>query len=90
VNLVLLFDIILAIHSLQSLMKDGILTAAKKPTWRPEAIKKILQNEKYIGDALLQKTYTVDVLTKKRVKNNGIMPQYYVENNHEAIIHLPL
>lgn len=68
------------------LMKDGILTAAKKPTWRPEAIKKILQNEKYIGDALLQKTYTVDVLTKKRVKNNGIMPQYYVENNHEPII----
>ena len=42
--------------------------------------------EKYIGDALLQKTYTVDVLTKKRVKNNGIMPQYYVENNHEPII----
>ena len=68
------------------LMADGILTAAGKPTWRPEAIKKILQNEKYIGDALLQKTYTVDVLTKKRVKNNGIMPQYYVENNHEAII----
>lgn len=68
------------------LMKDGILTAAKKPTWRPEPIKKILQNEKYIGDALLQKTYTVDVLTKKRVKNNGIMPQYYVENNHEPII----
>ena len=68
------------------LMADGILTAAGKPTWRPEAIKKILQNEKYIGAALLQKTYTVDVLTKKRVKNNGIMPQYYVENNHEAII----
>lgn len=65
---------------------NGILTAAKKPTWRPETIKKILQNEKYIGDALLQKIYTVDVLTKKRVKNNGIMPQYYVENNHEAII----
>lgn len=70
----------------EGLMADGILTAAKKPTWRPEAIKKILQNEKYIGDALLQKTYTVDVLTKKRVKNNGIMPQYYVENDHEAII----
>lgn len=39
-----------------------------------------------MGDALLQKTYTVDVLTKKRVTNNGIVPQYYVENNHEAII----
>lgn len=39
-----------------------------------------------MGDALLQKIYTVDVLTKKRVVNNGIVPQYYVENNHEAII----
>lgn len=70
----------------EGLEKDGILTAAKKPKWRPETIKKILKNEKYIGDALLQKTYTVDVLTKKRVKNNGLMPQYYVENDHEAII----
>jgi len=65
---------------------DGILTAANKPRWRPETIKKILQNEKYIGDALLQKTYTVDFLSKKRVVNNGIVPQYYVENSHEAII----
>jgi site-specific DNA recombinase len=65
---------------------DGILTAAGKARWRPETLKKILQNEKYIGDALLQKTYTVDFLTKKRVKNNGIVPQYYVENSHEAII----
>ena len=68
------------------LMDDGILTGAGKPKWRPESVKKILKNEKYIGDALLQKTYTVDVLTKKRVKNNGIVPQYYVENSHEAII----
>lgn len=43
-------------------------------------------NEKYIGDALLQKTYTVDFLTQKRVSNNGIVPQYYVENSHPAII----
>lgn len=68
------------------LMEDGILTAAGKAKWRPESVKKILRNEKYIGDALLQKTYTVDVLTKKRVKNNGIVPQYYVENSHEPII----
>lgn len=39
-----------------------------------------------MGDALLQKTYTVDFLTKKRVKNNGVVPQYYVKNSHEAII----
>lgn len=70
----------------RSLKADSILTAANKPHWRPETVKKILQNEKYIGDALLQKTYTVDFLTKKRVKNNGIVPQYYVENSHEPII----
>lgn len=45
-----------------------------------------MANEKYIGDALLQKTYTTDFLNKTRVKNNGIVPQYYVENDHEAII----
>ena len=70
----------------RALEKDGILTAAGKPRWRPESVKKILQNEKYIGDALLQKTVTVDFLTKKRVKNEGHVPQYYVENSHEAII----
>lgn len=70
----------------RSLEADGILTAADKAHWRPETVKKILRNEKYIGDALLQKTYTVDFLSKKRVKNNGIVPQYYVENSHEAII----
>lgn len=45
-----------------------------------------MRNEKYIGDALLQKTYTTDFLTKTRVKNHGVVPQYYVENSHEAII----
>ncbi len=74
----------------EGLEADGILTAAGKAKWRPETIKKILRNEKYIGDALLQKTYTVDVLTKKRVQNNGIVPQYYVENDHEPIIHRDL
>ena len=39
-----------------------------------------------MGDALLQKTYTADFLTKKLVKNNGEVPQYYVENHHEGII----
>lgn len=70
----------------RGLEADGILTAAGKPKWRPETLRKILQNEKYIGDALLQKTYTVDFLKKKRVQNNGIVPQYYVENSHPPII----
>ena len=70
----------------RGLEADGILTGAGKKKWRPETLKKILQNEKYIGDALLQKTYTVDFLNKKRVQNKGIVPQYYVENSHEPII----
>lgn len=46
----------------------------------------MLQNEKYKGDALLQKTYTVDFLTKERAVNNGEVPMYYVEKSHPAII----
>ena len=46
----------------------------------------MLRNEKYMGDALLQKTYTVDFMTKKKVINKGIVPQYYVEDDHEPII----
>lgn len=68
------------------LEKDGVLTGAGKKTWRPGTIQKMLENEKYMGDALLQKTYTTDFIEKTRVKNNGIVPQYYVENSHEAII----
>lgn len=57
-----------------------------KANWYPSAIQKMLQNEKYKGDALLQKTFTIDFLTKKRVQNDGQVNQYYVENSHEGII----
>ena len=68
------------------LESDGILTVAGKPRWHTSTINKILLNEKHICDALLQKTCTTDFLNKTRVKNTGIVPQYYVEGNHEAII----
>jgi len=68
------------------LERDGILTGAGGEKWHTSTINKILRNEKYIGDALLQKTYTTDFLNKTRVKNNGLVPQYYVEGDHEAII----
>ena len=68
------------------LERDGILTGAREKKWHTSTINKILRNEKYIGDALLQKTYTTDFLNKTRVKNNGLVPQYYVEGDHEAII----
>lgn len=63
-----------------------IKTATGQERWHTTVIDNMLCNEKYMGDALLQKTYTVDFMTKKRVVNNGIVPQYYVENDHEAII----
>lgn len=65
---------------------DGILTVTGKTVWQATVIDKMLSNEKYMGDALMQKTYTVDFLTKKKVINKSIVPQYYIEDNHEAII----
>ena len=65
----------------KGLEADGIFTGAGKTKWWTSTINKILRNEKYIGDALLQKTFTVDFLSKKRIKNNGTMPhQMGVEN----------
>ena len=54
--------------------------------WNFQGIEYILQNEKYSGDLLLQKYYTVDFLTKKVAPNHGQLPQYFVENNHPPII----
>lgn len=70
----------------KSLMADGILTARGNKKWTSKGIESILKNEKYKGDALLQKTYIVDCISKKCKKNNGELPMYYVENNHPAII----
>lgn len=68
------------------LESEGIKTVTGRTKWCPGVIDKMLSNEKYMGDVLQQKTYTIDFLTKKRVKNNGIVPQYYIEDDHEAII----
>ena len=70
----------------QLLEADGVRTATGNTVWQATVIDKMLVNEKYMGDALLQKTYTVDFLTKKKVMNKGIVPQYYVEDDHEPII----
>lgn len=61
-------------------------TVMGKLEWWPPVIDRMLSNEKYIGDALLQKTYTVDFLTRQRVKNQGELPKYFVKANHPAII----
>ncbi len=68
------------------LTSEGIPTPSGKKTWCGATVKSILQNEKYKGDALLQKRYTADFLTKKKKVNKGEIPQYYVEGSHDAII----
>jgi len=70
----------------RDLENDGVLNWHGKAKWYEGSIRKMLTNEKYKGDALLQKTYTVDFLSKKRADNNGQVPQYYVEDSHPAII----
>ena len=77
----------MTIHTIAGeLTKRGIKTPGGKDKWNQSTVRSILTNEKYKGDALLQKSYTVDFLTKKTKTNEGEVPQYYVENNHEAII----
>lgn len=70
----------------RTLTAEGIPTPGGKVKWNASVIKSILSNEKYKGDALLQKVYTTDFLTKRKKKNEGEVPQYYVRENHPAII----
>ena len=65
---------------------DDVLTARGNKKWSSESVQRILQNEKYCGDVLLQKTFIEDVLTGVSKKNTGQLPQYYIENNHEGIV----
>ena len=68
------------------LERDHIKTGGKRYKWHMSTVRGILSNEKYIGDALLQKTITTDFIEKTRIKNDGTVPQYYVKNSQEAII----
>ena len=70
----------------KELETQGIKTPGKKEKWQRSTVISILTNEKYKGDALLQKSFTVDFLTKKKKVNEGEIPQFYVEGSHPAII----
>lgn len=76
-----------------SLPKNGkffsnlvIPTAWGRGIWREQTIRKILSNEKYIGDSLCRKSYTTDTFPYVRRMNKGNVDQYYTENSHPAII----
>ena len=74
-------------NSISKYLKDkNIKSPLGKDKWGVTTIKSILTNEKYRGDALLQKSFTTDFLQKTTKKNEGEVPQYYVENSHPAII----
>lgn len=76
-----------SIHQIcKDLTADGVKTARCKDTWRDSVVQGMLQNEKYIGDALLQKTYMADLFTHEQRKNMGELPKYYVHECHPAII----
>lgn len=68
----------------KKIAENGILTPGGKTNRYPSAVKSILDNEKYKGNALLQKFYIISFLTKKAKINEGEILQYYVENNHET------
>lgn len=70
----------------QELTRRQIKTPTGKDVWNQSTVRRVLSNEKMKGDALLQKEFTVDFLTKKHRKNEGQVPQYYVTGNHEPII----
>lgn len=68
------------------LKEDGVETKCGKRKWSVSTIQSILKNEKYCGDAILQKTVTLDPISKIHKKNTGEAPMYYVKDNHVAII----
>ena len=68
------------------LEEHGIKTVTGKSEWSTSTIDRMLSNEKYIGNVLMQKTYTADFLTGRREKNKGQLDSYLVENAHEPII----
>lgn len=74
-------------QAIASIMEEtGVASPAGNDNWSQSTVRSIISNEKYKGDALLQKSFTVDFLTKKQKKNEGEFPKYYVKAGHPAII----
>ena len=68
------------------LYADDIKSHSKNGEWTESTLRGILQNERYCGDVLLQKTYVTDPISKKVKKNNGELPKILIKNNHPAIV----
>lgn len=85
-----IYEQFLAGKSMQDIANEltgqGVPTPSGKSKWQATVIRSILSNEKYKGDALRGKTYIEDCISKKVRVNTEERPQYYIENNHPAII----
>lgn len=68
------------------LYESKISSPTGKERWSRETIGKLLRNEKYLGDVLLQKTFVKDVLTGKQFKNSGELERYLIQQHHPAIV----
>jgi len=68
------------------LNEQGVPGCMGKPSWTVATIMSVLENEKHMGDAILQKTYTSDYLTKRMVDNKGHIDQYHIKDDHEALV----
>ena len=84
-----IFDLYLEGHGIQGIANilnaEGI-TTKNGCLWHPSSVARILDNEKYCGDLLLQKSYVPDHISKRRVWNTGQLPSFLIEDNHEPII----
>ena len=76
----------MGINAITRKLRDKNIPTKFGKTWHESVVRNILVNEKYTGNLLLQKSFIWDHITKKKIKNNGELPMYYVNNNHEAII----
>lgn len=68
------------------LYESKISSPTGKERWSRETISKLLRNEKYLGDVLLQKTFVKDVLTGKQFKNSGELERYLIQQHHPSIV----
>ena len=68
------------------LEQQGVRCSEDSPEWTISRIRSILQNEKYCGDVLMQKTFRQDFINRKAIKNTGQLPMYLIENHHEGIV----
>lgn len=89
----MIYSLFLEGHSFKEitniLTEHGRKNAQGQVSWNSEAVSRILKNEKYTGDVLLQKTFVADCISHTKKKNNGELPKYHVSNHHEGIIDKP-